>query len=90
MVLGDNLYDPIIKNSINNIINSNFNCHVLINKFNNPSRYGIVKIYKDRVIDVIEKPNNPPSNMALAGIYSFDIIYSPPVKIMVSLKAIQN
>jgi len=72
MILGDNLYDPSIKKAINNIVNSNFNCHVLINKVNNPSRYGIVKIEKDRVIDVIEKPNNPPTNLALAGIYTFD------------------
>ncbi|MBU5675084.1 glucose-1-phosphate thymidylyltransferase [Alkaliphilus sp. MSJ-5] len=72
MILGDNLYHPDIKNAINNIVNSNFNCHVLINKVSNPSRYGIVKIEKDRVIDVIEKPNNPPTNLAIAGIYIFD------------------
>lgn len=72
MVLGDNLYDPSIKKSINTIISSDYNCHVLINKVNNPSRYGIVKIEKDRIIDVIEKPTNPPTNLAIAGIYFFD------------------
>jgi len=72
LVLGDNLYDPSIKKAINTIINSNFNCNVLINKVNNPSRYGIVQIEKDKVIDVIEKPINPPTNLALAGIYTFD------------------
>ena len=40
---------------------------------NDPSRYGIVEFNnKYKVINIEEKPANPPSNLAIGGIYLFD------------------
>ncbi len=72
MMLGDNLYDPAIENSINEVISMAGNCQIIIKEVDNPHRYGIVDIGNGQVLDVIEKPDNPPSNLAIAGIYVFD------------------
>jgi len=40
---------------------------------NDPERYGVIDFDKDgNVIDLIEKPKNPPSNYAAIGIYFYD------------------
>lgn len=72
MVLGDNLYGFDIENSINEILAKTSNCQLLIKEVDNPNRYGIVDIDNKHIINVIEKPSNPPTNLAMAGIYVFD------------------
>lgn len=36
-----------------------------------PRRFGVVKIRDGRVIEVVEKPDNPESNLAIIGLYYF-------------------
>lgn len=38
----------------------------------NPSEYGVFKVEKDRVLRIIEKPSEPPTDLANAGIYVFN------------------
>ena len=40
-----------------------------VNRVPDPERFGIVKLNGDRIISVVEKPDNPSSNLALIGIY---------------------
>ena len=40
-----------------------------VDRVPDPQRFGIVKLDRDRIISVEEKPENPPSNLALIGIY---------------------
>ena len=37
-----------------------------------PSDFGIAILDGDTVVDVVEKPKNPPGNLAIGGIYIFD------------------
>lgn len=37
-----------------------------------PERYGVISFDKHRVIDIIEKPSNPPSHYAVTGLYFYD------------------
>jgi bifunctional UDP-N-acetylglucosamine pyrophosphorylase/glucosamine-1-phosphate N-acetyltransferase len=39
----------------------------------NPSEYGVLEVQDKRVLRIIEKPANPPTNLANAGIYVFPI-----------------
>ncbi|MCE8423913.1 MAG: NTP transferase domain-containing protein [Candidatus Methanoperedens sp.] len=39
----------------------------------NPSEYGVLEVRDNRVLRIIEKPANPPTNLANAGIYVFPI-----------------
>ena len=45
---------------------------LLTREVENPSDFGIAILDGDAVIDVIEKPENPPGNLAIGGIYIFD------------------
>lgn len=40
---------------------------------NNPSEYGVLEIQNNRVFRIIEKSQNPPTNLANAGIYVFPL-----------------
>ncbi len=39
----------------------------------NPSEYGVLEVKQDRVLRIIEKPRDAPSNLANAGIYAFPL-----------------
>lgn len=52
----------------------------------NPSEYGVLEVQDDRVLRIIEKPANPPTNLANAGIYVFplsifDAIHKTPLSV---------
>jgi len=52
----------------------------------NPSEYGVLEVQDERVLRIIEKPKNPPTNLANAGIYVFplsifDAIHKTPLSV---------
>ena len=48
-------------------------CVLLAREEENPQAYGVAMLDEDgALIDVVEKPENPPSNLAIGGIYLFD------------------
>ena len=48
-------------------------CLLLARKEKNPQAFGVAVLGDDgRIVDVVEKPENPPSNLAIGGIYLFD------------------
>lgn len=42
---------------------------IAVNEVPDPERFGIVEIEGGRVVNVLEKPKNPPSNLAIIGLY---------------------
>jgi bifunctional UDP-N-acetylglucosamine pyrophosphorylase/glucosamine-1-phosphate N-acetyltransferase len=44
---------------------------VCVKEVNNPSDFGVLEVENNTVIRIIEKPKNPPTNLANAGIYLF-------------------
>lgn len=53
--------------------NSNPGCILLSRDEENPHAFGVAQFDDDgNIIDIIEKPENPPSNIAIGGIYLFD------------------
>jgi glucose-1-phosphate thymidylyltransferase len=48
-------------------------CLLLAREEENPQAFGVAVLDGDgKIIDVVEKPENPPSNLAIGGIYLFD------------------
>lgn len=71
MYLGDNL----LRNGISSLVES-FRANspeaiILLTEVDDPSSFGVAELDGDRVIGLVEKPENPPSNMALVGVYLF-------------------
>ncbi len=51
-------------------------CVLLARKEENPEAFGVAVIDDDgAVIDIVEKPENPPSDLAIGGIYMFDELF---------------
>jgi len=71
--LGDNL----IKGGIANFTkrfdeNKGLDAMILLTQVKDPGRFGVAKFNNSgRIVELIEKPREPPSNFALAGIYFF-------------------
>jgi len=67
--LGDNIIQKPIKNFVNKFEESNYDATLLLCEVDDPSRFGIASVEKGDIIKIVEKPNNPSSNLAVTGIY---------------------
>ncbi len=73
MFLGDNVIQGGIGQLISDFAHSDWNSQIVLKEVENPTAYGVAKLRMDGSIEqLIEKPKNPPSNLALVGIYMFD------------------
>jgi len=72
MILGDNLYEVDIEDFINKFKRDSLNSRILLKEVKEPKRFGIAKTIDGKLVDLIEKPKNPPSNLAITGVYIFD------------------
>lgn len=73
MYLGDNVIQGGIASLVEDFTQSSWNSQIVLKEVENPQAYGVAKLRADGSIDqLIEKPQNPPSNLALVGIYMFD------------------
>ena len=77
--LGDNIIQKSINEFGIEFQKSNAAATILLCEVDNPSRFGIADIKDGQIKKIIEKPKNPPTNLAVTGIYFltpiiFDII----------------
>lgn len=72
MYLGDNLIGMGINKFINEFKINSPDALILLKEVDNPRQFGVADVSKNgKVIKLIEKPDIPPSNLALVGIYIF-------------------
>lgn len=83
MYLGDNLLKQGVRPLINAYFNHSSDCVICVTPVDDPGRYGIVELdSKGKVSRLVEKPEEPKSNLALAGAYLFnDSIFEAAKKI---------
>jgi len=73
LILGDNIFygNQLIERFNQAKLNSG--CTVFAYHVADPERFGVVELDEnDKVVDIIEKPKNPPSNYAVTGLYFYD------------------
>jgi len=72
VILGDNTTDADISKSVNGF---NDGALVFLKKVPDPERYGVPRFNKenkDNIVEIIEKPKDPPSNYSVTGLYLYD------------------
>jgi len=72
MFLGDNVIQGGISGLIRQFENSDCNAQIVLTKVANPQQYGVAVLKNGTIVRLIEKPRDPPSDLALVGIYMFD------------------
>jgi len=79
--LGDNLIQHGIKKYLNEFQSGEYDGYILLKEVEDPTRFGVAKFDDNRkLVDVIEKPRQPPSNYAVIGIYFFKPIVFDVIK----------
>jgi glucose-1-phosphate thymidylyltransferase len=71
MYLGDNLLAEGITRLVSAFRDSQPDALILLTKVDDPSSYGVAELDGDRVVRLVEKPKDPPSDLALVGVYLF-------------------
>lgn len=70
--LGDNLLKGGIKSFVGKFQESDYDAMILLCLVKNPELFGVARIdEKGKLVKLVEKPKEPPSNYALTGIYFF-------------------
>jgi glucose-1-phosphate thymidylyltransferase len=74
MFLGDNVIEGGIHRLITDFDqHKEWNSQIVLTRVERPEQYGVAKLTPDgRIESLIEKPEDPPSDLALVGIYMFD------------------
>jgi len=72
MYLGDNLILEDLKPFVKEFLeNENLQASILLSPVEDPTRFGVAVMRDGKVVEVVEKPKFPPSNLAIVGVYLF-------------------
>jgi glucose-1-phosphate thymidylyltransferase len=73
VVLGDNLLEKTIQRAVEGYRKQGSGARILLKEVEDPQRFGVPVLEGDKVVRIVEKPNDPPSNYAVTGIYMYDV-----------------
>jgi glucose-1-phosphate thymidylyltransferase len=71
MYLGDNLLRDGLRGLVSTFIEVEPEALILLTPVEDPQSYGVAELDGDHIVRLIEKPKDPPSNLALVGVYLF-------------------
>ena len=69
VILCDNIFEQNFKKYIDNFKSG---ARIFLKKVPDAKRFGVAVVQKGLVKKIIEKPKNPPSQMAVTGLYQYD------------------
>jgi glucose-1-phosphate thymidylyltransferase len=72
VILGDNIFASSIADFAGAFRRQPSGAKILLQEVHDPGRYGVAVTEGNRVVKIIEKPKDPPSNLAVTGIYFYD------------------
>lgn len=71
VILGDNIFDPEYFTEDVIALSSQVEAKLFLKEVPDPKRFGVAEIKNDRIVSIVEKPQIPPSNLAVAGLYVY-------------------
>ncbi len=71
MYLGDNLLADGLRGLVTTFREDEPDALILLTPVDDPQSYGVAELDGERIVRLIEKPKDPPSNLALVGVYLF-------------------
>ena len=72
VILGDNIFERSIAAFAAAYLRQPTGAKILLQEVDDPGRYGVAVTEGNRVLHIVEKPKDPPSRMAVTGIYFYD------------------
>lgn len=71
MYLGDNLLADGLRGLVSTFREEEPDALILLTPVDDPQSYGVAELDGERIVRLVEKPKDPPSNLALVGVYLF-------------------
>jgi glucose-1-phosphate thymidylyltransferase len=71
MYLGDNLLRDGLRGLVSTFTEHEPDALILLTPVDDPQSYGVAELDGEKIVRLVEKPKDPPSNLALVGVYLF-------------------
>jgi glucose-1-phosphate thymidylyltransferase len=72
VILGDNIIEGSIKEAVKSFSEQESGAKILLKEVEDAHRFGVAELEDGKVKRIIEKPKDPPSKLAVTGIYFYD------------------
>jgi glucose-1-phosphate thymidylyltransferase len=72
VILGDNIFQDPLFDAIARFREDPSGAMIMLKEVDDPERFGVARIEGGRVVEIIEKPPEPPSRLAVTGCYLYD------------------
>ena len=72
VILGDNIIEKSIKTAVDTFKQQGGGAKILLKEVEDPQRFGVAELDGEKVVNIVEKPKEPKSNLIVTGIYMYD------------------
>lgn len=72
VVLGDNVFQDPLAPFVSAFERQRRGARLLLKRVKDPQRFGVAELDGERIVDIVEKPRAPRSDLAVTGVYAFD------------------
>jgi len=83
VILGDNIIEGNIRAAASEYLEQGKGAKILLKKVPDPQRFGVPELDGDKVLNIVEKPTEPKSDLAVIGIYFYDATVFEVIKTLV-------
>jgi len=73
VILGDNVIEDSIKDAVADFQEQEKGAKIFLSEVDNPQSYGVADIKDEKIVDIEEKPKDPKTNLAVIGLYMYDV-----------------